>query len=707
MKRFVVTLFFVAAGLFYLFQEPDYTPTAVIGTSVVTFPRAVVTHPLPSFPGHMADHAYIGQVIDICISTDGVLFVPRGTIEGGWRNKSWAEIRKLSPQAMMLDEFCRSVGTKRVMFWRVRRIRGRAQFAAEHIAHFIYSRGLQDTVVVSSVNPFFLIFMRWYARDTILAYCMRRNENSDSFYHYMLNFPFVQKQVRRVVRPDILCVHSFEDAEPFLLYGYPVVVWDVYAPETLQKLWHYPCAIAHLGHRHLLDRVLLGRQLYDAGGAVADVSRIVRVTSAADVRSALQYARTHGKKVALGGSRHSMDGHTIADDALYLDMTGLTGIREDKANGTVIVQAGVTWKRLQRYLDKKRAVHVMQSDNVFTIGGSVSVNAHGWQSGEPPLVTDVQSLKIILADGSERTLSRRQNRELFSAVIGGYGAFGVITEVEIKVVRNAQMRFHAAFVHLNDFLDAFDKYITENPNAELAYARVNTDSNNAFKDVGLFWYENVQSDELVEGIEPARFVALKRAVLRSAMGSDMGKKLRWKAEKAYMHLLENISVSRNTAMTDDVHVIPALQGMQNTLQEYFVPKERIEPFLSALRRHIEKFGINLVNLTIREVRADRETLLSYAPKDMFSCVLLITYHKNAGDEQLLKDFTQDMVSALINLGGTFYLPYRAHYTCEQLHTMYPHLSKWWELKQKVDPTGMFSSQFLQKIGKCVNEKSAR
>ena len=87
------------------------------------------------------------------------------------------------------------------------------------------------------------------------------------------------------------------------------------------------------------------------------------------------------------------------------------------------------------YLDKRgKSVAIMQSNNSFTVGGSISVNCHGWQYGKPPIASSVESIRMMLADGSIVDCSRTQNKELFSLALGGYGLFGVILDVDLRVV---------------------------------------------------------------------------------------------------------------------------------------------------------------------------------------------------------------------------------------------------------------------------------
>ena len=78
----------------------------------------------------------------------------------------------------------------------------------------------------------------------------------------------------------------------------------------------------------------------------------------------------------------------------------------------------------------------MQSSNIFSIGGSISVNAHGRDPRYGPMIETINQMDIMLFDGTVKTISQNKNSNLFQAVIGGYGLFGVILEAEIQLTTN-------------------------------------------------------------------------------------------------------------------------------------------------------------------------------------------------------------------------------------------------------------------------------
>jgi FAD/FMN-containing dehydrogenase len=131
----------------------------------------------------------------------------------------------------------------------------------------------------------------------------------------------------------------------------------------------------------------------------------------------------HTGKVCVGGGRFSMGGQVAYPDALHIDMRGMNKLLSfDKVRGIVTVQAGMTWRELQRQIAPYWAVKIMQSYNAFTVGGSLNVNVHGRYIGEGPLVLSVLSFKLVQADGSVLHCSRYDNHEIFKAVPGHQGS---------------------------------------------------------------------------------------------------------------------------------------------------------------------------------------------------------------------------------------------------------------------------------------------
>ena len=174
--------------------------------------------------------------------------------------------------------------------------------------------------------------------------------------------------------------------------------------------------------------------------------------SEARIAALLARARREGRRVSVAGARHSMGGHTLYPGGVVLDMRPFDGMRLREDGETLTVQAGALWADVIPHLDARgRSVAVMQSNNAFSVGGSVSVNCHGWQTDSPPIASTVESFRLMLADGTVRRCSRTENAELFSLALGGYGLFGVILDVDLRTVPNERLRLERRAVAAGDF----------------------------------------------------------------------------------------------------------------------------------------------------------------------------------------------------------------------------------------------------------------
>src|SRR6267378_2043542 len=176
----------------------------------------------------------------------------------------------------------------------------------------------------------------------------------------------------------------------------------------------------------------------------------------------LREAKEKHVSVSIAGARHSMGGHTFSSDGIVVDMLPLRAMALDDERQLLRVQAGAKWEDVIPFLGAHGlSVSVMQSDSPFTIGGSLSVNCHGWQNNRPPIASTVESFRLLVGDGRIVRCSRTENPELFSAALGGYGLFGFILDAELRVVPDARYRIERKLVRSGDYLDALDAAVSQ------------------------------------------------------------------------------------------------------------------------------------------------------------------------------------------------------------------------------------------------------
>ena len=152
---------------------------------------------------------------------------------------------------------------------------------------------------------------------------------------------------------------------------------------------------------------------------VAEVWKIPSDIAAAEQQLAelLRRADQDGLRVSIAGTRHSMGGHTIYPQGIVVDMLPFHQMELDEQTNVLHVGAGARWLEIIPYLEKHgRSVAIMQSDNAFSVGGSISVNCHGWQFGRPPISVSVDSFRIMRADGEIVRCSRICRTSIFLAI---------------------------------------------------------------------------------------------------------------------------------------------------------------------------------------------------------------------------------------------------------------------------------------------------
>jgi FAD/FMN-containing dehydrogenase len=158
---------------------------------------------------------------------------------------------------------------------------------------------------------------------------------------------------------------------------------------------------------------------------------IARCLGVADVVAALELTRRLGLEVAVRGGGHNVAGRATIDGGVVVDLSLMKGIRVDLQRGTVWAQGGVTWGELNR----ETQLHglavtggVVSSTGIagLTLGGGI-----GWLMGKYGLALDnLLAVELVTADGKVLQASRQQEPELFWALRGGGGNFGVATGFE-------------------------------------------------------------------------------------------------------------------------------------------------------------------------------------------------------------------------------------------------------------------------------------
>ena len=172
------------------------------------------------------------------------------------------------------------------------------------------------------------------------------------------------------------------------------------------------------------------------------VRGISQPQSLEDVQSIIRGARKDRKVISVSGGRHAMGGQQFGTDTLLIDSRNLNRVLSlDRKRGILEVEAGIEWPELiNGYLNMRHEegetwgiAQKQTGADRLTLAGTIAANAHGRGLKMKPIISDVESFVFVDATGTAHTCSRTENPELFRLVHGGYGLFGIVTSVQLRL----------------------------------------------------------------------------------------------------------------------------------------------------------------------------------------------------------------------------------------------------------------------------------
>jgi FAD/FMN-containing dehydrogenase len=397
--------------------------------------------------------------------------------------------------------------------------------------------------------------------------------------------------------------------------------------------------------------------------------------------------------ISIGGGRNSMGGQTATPDGLQIDMRNFHGVVAfDSVARTITVHSGTRWREVQEAVDKSGlAVKIMQTYNTFTVGGALSVNAHGRYIGQGPLVRSVRGITLVLADGQVVTASRTQNPELFFGAIGGYGALGVIADVTLDLAVNSHIRREDEKMPVSSYFSYFRKNIRDDSTVIFHNADMYPPS---YESIHVVSYRRTTDPVTVNAhLLPKDQAARSHRMAYSMITSWPGG--HWLREHAIDPILfrDNPVTWRNYEASYDISELEPDSRDKETyvLQEYFVPADSFDVFVPRMRKILREHDVNAVNVSVRHALPDSGTFLAWAPNEVFAFVLYYKQGTDAAARREVGAWTRELITAAIASGGRYYLPYQPVATRAQFARAYPRSSELFAVKRRVDPSNKFTN----------------
>jgi len=438
------------------------------------------------------------------------------------------------------------------------------------------------------------------------------------------------------------------------------------------------------------------------------VREAIDVRSIGDIRGAVLRARRQGLSLAICGGRHAMGGQQFATDALLLDTRTMRQVLGfDRARGLIEVEAGIQWPELIAWLRKVQQgepnpwgiAQKQTGADSFTLGGSLSANIHGRGLAMRPLIDDIEAFSMVDAAGKLRRCSRNRETELFRLVIGGYGLFGVIASVTLRLTRVRKLRRVVEIIDLGALLPAFAERIAAGYLYGDFQFAIDPDSEGFLRRGVLSCYQPV-SDATPMPERPLslgeqdweRLIHLAHTDKRAAFERYASFYL---ATSGQIYWSDTQQLS--TYLGDYHQRVDAHLGHRGSevITEVYVPRHALVDFMAAAAADFRAHGVDLIYGTVRLIRRDEESYLPWARQD-YACVIfnLHASHTPAGIAHTAAALRR-LIEMAIERDGSFYLTYHRYATREQVARCYPGFRGFLAAKRAHDPQELFQSDWYR------------
>jgi len=443
------------------------------------------------------------------------------------------------------------------------------------------------------------------------------------------------------------------------------------------------------------------------------VDAVVKAGTVDEVRAAVSRARSQGKSVSIAGGRHAMGGQQFGEANVLLDMRGLNRVLGfDTERGVIDVEGGIEWPQIIEHLnnvqasagagDRQWGIYQKQTGaDRLSIAGALSCNAHGRGLNLKPIVDQVESFDLVGPMGDVRTCTRDAHPDLFRLAIGGYGLFGVITRVHLRLRPRVKVRRVVAFGETATIMERFEERIRDGY-LYGDYQFATDATRDSFLRRGVFsCYQPVPLEtpltEHPTRFNPedwARLTFYSHKYKRRAFEVYSSRYLKtsgqiywadWQLSAAYV---DNYHADLDRALHAKVKAA-------EMISEIYVQRSQLTAFMDGARAALRARRANMIYGTVRLIERDDETFLAWA-RDRYACVIfnLHVEHTPAAIDAAAAAF-RDLIELGIQHGGSYYLTYHRWARRDQVERCYPKFAEFLALKRRHDPDEIFQSNWYR------------
>ncbi len=447
--------------------------------------------------------------------------------------------------------------------------------------------------------------------------------------------------------------------------------------------------------------------------------RIVQPDSLDGIRAAMRAALKEEKAICISGARHAMGGQQFLMDGLMIDTRRLNRVLGfDPDKGHIEVEAGIQWPQLLQQLmalqkGRERQWTFAQKQtgaDKLTIGGCLSANVHGRGLKMPPFIGDVESFRLLNAKGEVLNCSRSDNAELFRLAIGGYGLFGLITSVTLRLIERRKLERVVEVRAVEGLSKAFAERIGEGfMYGDFQYAIDDTSPD--FLSRGVF--------SCYRAVDPATPVPTGQKELHERDWVELLTLAHHAKGEAFRRYAGHyVATNGQVYWADEAQMSVYPEGYHRALDqrvgaqvrateaitEIYCERDALERFMGEVREYARRDKVDIIYGTVRLIEQDRESFLPWARKP-YACVIFNVHveHTTSG---LIKagDVFRRLIDIGLKHGGSYFPTYNRYALRRQVDACYPQLQEFLKLKLKYDPQKLFQSEWYRHYERMYEKK---
>ena len=440
------------------------------------------------------------------------------------------------------------------------------------------------------------------------------------------------------------------------------------------------------------------------------VRALCQPSTPAAVQRIVRRAEEEGAAISIAGGRHAMGGQQFGEDTVLVDTTRLDRvIAFDAEEGTVTVEAGIGWPKLipevialQGGSPVQWGIRQKQTGaDRLSLGGALAANAHGRGLRFKPLIDDIESFLLVDGTGALVRCSRTHNPELFRLAVGGYGLFGVVVQVTLRLAPRTKLRREVEIVDIEDLMSGFEARISEG--CLYGDFQFSTDpASDGFLRRGVFaCYRPV--DPATPVLDDQRDLSRDDWLALLHLGHTDKAKAFEVYSRHYLATSGQIYWSDSHQLgtyIDDYHKLldrqlGAATPASEMITEIYVPRDRLVDFMGAVRRDFRRHRVDFIYGTIRLIERDDESFLAWADQP-YACIVFNLHvpHAPAGLEKAAADFRR-LIDRGLEQDGSFFLTYHRWASRDQIAWAYPQFPEFLRLKRQYDPEERFQSDWYR------------